>query len=107
MFGGLATAIVIFAVDDLGLLRVELQLASSKAPLQRRLEVFGLVQAPTVAQPIIGIALEGTVRVVALHPSLEGVMQEEVRQQWRGDSTLRRAAVSLLQGPVRPLYRCL
>ena len=80
--GVLQTPIVVFAVDDLGLLRMELQSALGKTPLQRGLEGLGLVPCPAVAQRIVRIPLKRDLRVGTLHPRVEGVVQEQVRQQW-------------------------
>ena len=43
-------------------------------------------------------------RVGALHPPVEGVVQEQVGQQRADDTALRRASLPLLQAPIRQLH---
>jgi len=67
--------------------------------------MLGLFPCAAVTERVIGISLERDVRIVPLHPRIEGIVQEQVRQQRAGDSALRRAALPRLQAPVRHLHR--
>src|SRR5205807_9597351 len=70
----------VLAVDDPRLVRVaaETHLCHPRGDrLQHRLR---LPSAHTMHDVIIGIALEGTARVVPHHPSVERVVHEKVRQ---------------------------
>ena len=74
-------SVVILAIDDLRLLRMQLQPAFSKPPLQHRLQPLRLRFAHAVAEDIISKALERDARMVFHHPPVERIVQEEIRQQ--------------------------
>lgn len=52
--GVLQAPIIVFAVDDLCLLPMQLRSAFGKTRLQRGLELFSLLLGPAVAQRIVG-----------------------------------------------------
>ena len=82
--------IVVLAIDDLGLLRVELQPTRREAFLQCGFQLLGLLLRPTVADPIIRISLERYAGKVPPHPGIERVVQKQVGQQRTDDTAIRR-----------------
>jgi hypothetical protein len=73
------SSILILAVDNLGLLRVELQ-STRPEPLRQLLpQALRLRLRPTVTPRIIGITFARDVGMVPRHPRIERVMHEEVR----------------------------
>jgi hypothetical protein len=73
-------AIGIFAVDDPGLLRVQLQTALRKPPFQRLMQLKRLCLAPTMSDGVIGVAFEWDVRELPVHPAVERVVKKKTRQ---------------------------
>jgi len=103
--GIVLTPIVILAVDNLGLLRMELQSTIREALLQRIFQMFGLLPCAAVTNTIIGVPLEGNARIVPLHPRIEGIVQEQVRQQRTDHAALRGTFIPPLKLPIAQLHR--
>jgi len=57
------------------------QSAISQSRLKRSAQRHGLVFGATVANRIIGIALERYVREVPAHPHIERIVKKEIRQE--------------------------
>jgi hypothetical protein len=76
----LSGAIGIFAVNDPGLLRVQLQKALRKPLFQRLMQLKRLCLAATMADGVIGIAFERDVRELPVHPAVERVVKKKIRQ---------------------------
>jgi hypothetical protein len=70
------------------------QSAISKSRLKRGPQRHGLVFSATVANRIIGIALERYVREVPAHPHIERIVKKKIRQEGADDPTLRRPSFS-------------
>ena len=77
----ISTPVIILAVNDLRLLRMKLQSALSKAPLQRLSELLRLLFTDTMAENVIGKSLEWDVRIMLGHPTIDRVMEEKISQQ--------------------------
>ena len=60
--------------------------AISKSRLKRGAQRHGLVFGATVANRIIGIALERYVREVPAHPHIERIVKKEIRQEGADDA---------------------
>jgi hypothetical protein len=90
--------IVILAIDDLGLLRMEFQMALRQPPGYDILKPEGLSLTLAVHKDVVGLALEGNHRIMSLHPHIKGIVQEEIGQQWTDHSALRR--------PLLPDHQC-
>ena len=75
----IALSISILAVHDLGLLRMESQLAFRKPLLKYVQQLTSLILTATVDDGIVRIALERTCRKLPLHPHVECIMQEKIR----------------------------
>jgi hypothetical protein len=73
-------AIGIFAVNDPGLLRVQLQTALRKPLLQRLMQLKRLCLAPTMADGVIGIAFKRDVRELPVHPAIKRIVKKKIRQ---------------------------
>jgi hypothetical protein len=71
----------ILAGDDLRLLRMQLPPTRGTPRLQLLPQARHLRLRPTMAHRIIGIAFERDVRMVPLHPHIERILHEEIRQQ--------------------------
>jgi len=74
-----ATPILILAIDDLCLFRMKYQPAFSKAPLKGKPQCHRLVRTFAMANCIIGIPLEGDIRMIPSHPQIEGIMEKKIR----------------------------
>src|SRR5260370_16862614 len=59
-----------------------------------------------MADRIVGIALERNVRMMLRHPTIEHIMQEEVRQHGADHRPLRRSHLPLYQRAIRHAHRC-
>src|ERR1700688_285196 len=86
--------IIILAVDNLCLLRMKCQPAFSEPHLKRCAQCPRLLLTATMADSIVGIALEGDGRMVPVHPQVERIMQKEIRQEGADDPALRRPSFS-------------
>src|SRR5262249_26091511 len=76
--------------DDLCLLRMKRQPAFGEPSLKQCPQIPRLFLTATMADDIIGIALEGDNRAVPAHPLVERIMQKEIRQEGADDPALRR-----------------
>ena len=74
--------------------------------LRQRVQMLCLCFTSAVADRIVGIAFERTIRIGPAHPDVERVVQEQVGQQGRDHPTLRRPPVSAGKAPVRYLDGC-
>src|SRR4051812_41975817 len=77
----LASPVIVLAVHDLGLLRVKLKTALLQSLPDRFEHLLRLSLALGVNNHIVSIALEPNVRIGPVHPKIECVMHEEIRQQ--------------------------
>src|ERR1700722_376704 len=89
-----STPVIILAVDNLCLLRMKRQPAFSEPPLKRCAQCPRLLLTATMADGIVGVALEGDGRMVPAHPQVERIMQKEIRQEGAYDPALRRPSFS-------------
>src|SRR5690349_9429379 len=90
-----ASAIGVLAVDNLRLLRMQHQLAVrqtfSKCVAPSTCLTFG----SAATDRIVGISLERNMREFPSHPYVEGIVQEQVRQQRRDQPALWRSRPGL------------
>jgi hypothetical protein len=77
----LAPPVIVLAVHDLGLLRVKLKTALLQSLPDRFEHLLRLSLALGVNDHIVSVALEPNVRIGPVHPKIECVMHEEIRQQ--------------------------
>ena len=73
-------ALLVFAIDDVRLLRVKRQAHLCHPLGDRSQHLFGLFLAHTVHDTVVGIALEGDPRIVPGHPAIERIVHEQVGQ---------------------------
>src|ERR1700736_1018426 len=73
LFWIIASSISILAINDLGLLRIEFQLAFRKPLLKLVQQLASLILTAAVDDRIVRITLEWTCRKLALHPHIERV----------------------------------
>jgi hypothetical protein len=73
-------AVIILAVDNLRLLRMECQSTFSEPLFERYAQCCGLCLTGAMTNRIVGIALERDGGMIPRHPDVEGIMQEKVRQ---------------------------
>jgi len=99
-----ATSIV-FAIDDLRLRRVKLQLALAQPPSHRLQDVLGLGSTHAVDHDIVSISLEQNGRKLPTHPSVECVVHEQVRQQRADHTSLWRSGALIFQDSILALDR--
>jgi hypothetical protein len=76
-----SASIIVLAIDDFGLVRMQRQRALREPLLQRCPQRLGLFFTATMADRIIGVSLERNVRMVPRHPYVERVVQKEIRQE--------------------------
>ena len=100
-----STPVVILAIDEFRLLRIENQFAGRKAILQRTPQRPRLFGALAVTNGIVRVSLERDVRIVLRHPHVERVVQEQVCQQRANDSALWRARLPRHDAAVLHLHR--
>jgi hypothetical protein len=96
----LTTPIGISAVHDAGLLGMQLQLTSSQTLLKLYPQGLGLGLAVAMADDVIRVALERHLGAVPHHPSIEGVVQEQVSQHGANNTPLWRSLVPPHQHPI-------
>ena len=77
----LAVPVIVLAVHDLGLLRVKLKTAFLQTSSDRFEHVLRLSPALGVNDHIVSIALEPNGRIGPVHPKIECIVHEEIRQQ--------------------------
>jgi len=86
----LSVTVAVFAVHYSGLFRMRQQATLFESLFQFASNESCLCLRFAVINRIIGIPLEGDILMVFCHPRIEHIMQEQVRQQWRYYSALRR-----------------
>ena len=96
----LVTALRVFAVHDLRLVGVQLK-AQRPEPLNKiGPQLLGLLLGVAVDDHIIRVALEGTAGVFPVHPLVERIVHEEVREQRRDRRSLWGSTISRRVGSV-------
>jgi hypothetical protein len=93
------------AVDDAGLVLIELEPAVRQPRSDRTPQPAGLAFASRVHDHVVAVALEADGRVLPGHPEIERVVQKDVGQQGRNRRTLRSSAIALDQAAVLALER--
>ena len=73
-------SLAVSAVGNLGLVRMQFQLARVHSLLQRLPEFERLRLARTMADHIISVALERHAGIVLAHPAVKCIVQEEIGQ---------------------------
>jgi len=101
-----ALPVRILAVNDLGLLRMEFQFTFRKPLPQHVQHLTSLLFAVAVDDGIVRIAFERTCRKLPLHPQIERVVQEQIRQDRAHHRTLWRPFLAMNQGAIRHADRC-
>src|ERR1700680_1725389 len=91
----------VLAVYDLGLLRMQLQLALRKPLLQRVAQAARLRFAATMADNIIGIALKRDIGVVLPQPAIKRIVEKEISQGGANNRSLWRPFLSVHQRAIR------
>jgi len=69
----------IFAVDDSGLGRMQLQSALCQSFVERRFYRFGFFQGPAMHEAVIRISAPWKLGIFPLHPGIERVVQKKIR----------------------------
>ena len=95
----------ILAVHDLGLVWVQCQVPLEHAVPTRLSE--GLRFAPTVAEDVVRVALDGDARILPSHPAVDHRVQKPIGQQWADDRSLRRALFPFSHPSIRHAHGCL
>jgi hypothetical protein len=98
-----AAPIRVLAVDDLGLVLVELKPAIRQPLSDRGPQHAGLAFARGVDNHVIAVALEPDARILPNDPRVERVVQEHVGQQGRNRRTLRGSAIPIDQAAILAL----
>ena len=76
----------VLAIDDPRLIGMKFQ-ATFLEPLRESFfHILRLLETAAVDQSVIGVPAEGQSRILLRHPSIEGVVQVEIRQQRRNYS---------------------
>ena len=99
----LSSPVLVLAVDDFGLRWMQFQTAVGQPSSDGFQHRPRFPFAPAMNDRIIRITLKADAWIVALHPLVKRVVQEQVGEQRTGDATLRGALGPLLPGAVRPL----
>ena len=102
--GILPRPVVILAVDDVRLLRMDVQPALRQTTFDMRQDLLRLRLRPTVRDDIIRVPLERNVRVRCPHPVVEREVQEDIGQERARDAPLRRSHRARHQGSVFLLH---
>jgi hypothetical protein len=104
LLGERAPPVGIFAIPNVCLGRMEFQMALRQPCGDTRLKPARLRFTLAMRDDIIGLALEGDGRVFSLHPGIERIMQEEIREE-RADTTALRDPLSPLdEGAILALH---
>jgi hypothetical protein len=101
----IVTPVVVLAVDDPGLARMQFQAHFREAPSDGVPHVAGLPFAGAVHHRVIAIPLEPDAREFPGYPGVERIMHEQVSQQRRNRRSLRGAAIPGYQGAICLLER--
>src|SRR3989442_3263226 len=103
--GVLTPSVIVLAVHQPRLLRMQRQATLPKSLRQLRQHSFSLRPRTAMAQRIIGIPLKRYVRMMPPHPLIEHVVQEQVGQQRTDHPALRCTQRSHLRLAVGQFYR--
>jgi hypothetical protein len=76
----LSPAVAVLAVDDLRLFRMQFESKGPKPLGESDPQTSGLCLGVAVDYRIIRVALEGTARILPVHPSVERIVHEEVSE---------------------------
>src|SRR4029453_12779788 len=104
-FGILLRTICVLAVNDLGLLRVQLQLAFRKPLFQRLTQLKRLCLALAMTDRIVGISLERNGRILSSHPTVEDVVKKQICKHGTNHCPLWCSSVSRNERTVRHAHR--
>src|ERR1022692_213083 len=89
--------VIILAIDNLRLHRMKLQPEFLHARGYRCPHLLRFPLCPTMHDRVVGISFERQLRILVPHPHVERIMQKQICQQWRDDSTLWRALPTIRQ----------
>jgi hypothetical protein len=78
--------VIILAVDDLRLLRMQFQSTVLQASGYRRPNLLGLLLRSAVHDGIISETLKRHLPILRFHPSIKCVVQKQIGQQWADNS---------------------
>jgi len=92
--------VIVLAVDGRRFLPVDGQLTSCKPFLYPGMQPLGLALTLAVADDVVGVALEGDVRVLLGYSCIKRVMEKEVGEQGAYDPSLRRSLSPFFQPAV-------
>ena len=98
--------VVVLAIHDLGLDRVQLQPDLSQPVRDRRLYLLSLPQRGRVHDHVIDIPFEADAGELPGHPRIERVMQKQVGQDRRHGRPLRGPPIPGLRDPIGPDQWC-
>ena len=96
----LITAVRVFAVHDLRLVGMQLKAQGPEPRSEVGAELSGLLLGVAVDDHIIRVTLERTAGVFAVHPLVERIVHEEVREQRRDRRSLWGSPLSRRGGSV-------
>ncbi|BDV36192.1 hypothetical protein SS37A_37220 (plasmid) [Methylocystis iwaonis] len=99
------SAIDILAVHDTRLALMLFDSAFPKVFIDPLQDELRLRSALAMNNRIVGVSAKPNAPQMAIHPLVEGIVQEQVRQQRRNDSALRSAFVSRSDIAIRGLHR--
>jgi hypothetical protein len=100
-----SSTVIVFAVNDLGLHWMKLKPAICETCPDGFQHQLRLPLTPAVHDGIVSVPLERIVREGPLHPRIERVMQEEIRQERAYDTALRGASRPLKEETIRTFSR--
>lgn len=100
LIGMLSWSIIIFAVDNLCLIRVHFQFARFEPLYDLSQDEMRLVLCAAMGHDIIGVAFEGDGWILLGHPRIECMMQEYVGQQRADYPSLGRPSIPRYHGPI-------
>jgi hypothetical protein len=88
-----------------GLIRVKCKSTGTETLCEQTLQGKGLFLAGAMTYYIIGVSLKLHASPVPFYPYIKGIVQEQVRQKWAYDSSLRSANPAFLKTPVTMQHR--
>src|SRR5688500_13883885 len=100
-----ATPVRILAVDKLCLLRMQDQPTSRKSGLQGTPQCSCFLFASAVTDDVVRVPFEWNVGIFPHHPHVEGIMQEQIRQNRAHHPTLWSSRCTRLNATILHLYR--
>jgi hypothetical protein len=87
----IAFAVGVLAIDDRGLLRMEIQPAFQESPLQNLAQPRSFMLATAVADDVVGIPLKRNTGKSPLQPYIEHIVQKQISQKGANDAALWRS----------------